>query len=140
VSADDARRAVDAGVQAIVVSNHGGRQLDGMKATLPALVEIVDAVGDQVEVLVDSGVRRGSDIARALALGARAVLAGRAWAYALAAGGQPGIESILNMFKGDLDRTLRLLGCSSVEDLDRSYVEFPSGWSEPGRGVRSAWG
>ena len=133
VTADDARRAVDSGVSAIVVSNHGGRQLDGMSATLPALVEVLDAVGDQVEVLVDGGVRRGSDAVRAVAVGARAAMAGRAWAYGLAAAGQPGIERILTLLRTDMDRTLRLLGCASVAALDRRYVEVPDAWlTKPG--------
>ena len=126
VTADDARRAVDAGVDGVVVSNHGGRQLDGVAASLPALVSVVDAVGDQVEVLVDGGVRRGSDVARALALGARAVMIGRPWVFALAAG-QPGVEQLLDVLRTDLDRTLRLLGCPSVAALDRSYVAVPDG-------------
>ena len=128
VTGDDARRAVDCGVSAIIVSNHGGRQLDGMPATLPALVEVLDAVGNSVEVLVDGGVRRGSDVVRALALGARAVMIGRAWAYGLAANGEPGVEEILSMMAVDLDRTLRLLGCDSVGALDRSFIRYPSRW------------
>lgn len=132
VTGDDARRAVDCGVSAIVVSNHGGRQLDGMPATLPALVEVLDAVGDSVEVLVDGGVRWGSDVIRALALGARAVLIGRAWAYGLAAAGEPGIEAILSTLRVDIDRTLRLLGCQAVTDLDRSFIRYPSSWDKPG--------
>jgi isopentenyl diphosphate isomerase/L-lactate dehydrogenase-like FMN-dependent dehydrogenase len=132
VTGDDARRAVDCGVSAIVVSNHGGRQLDGMPATLPALVEVLDAVGDSVEVLVDGGVRRGSDVVRALALGARAVLVGRAWAYGLAAAGEPGIEQILAMLAVDMDRTLRLLGCDAARALDRTFVRYPSEWHDAG--------
>jgi isopentenyl diphosphate isomerase/L-lactate dehydrogenase-like FMN-dependent dehydrogenase len=128
VGGDDARRAVDCGVAAIIVSNHGGRQLDGMSATLPAMVEVLAAVDDQVEVLVDGGVRRGSDVARAVGLGARAVMVGRAWAYALAAGGQEGVGRILEMFRIDLDRTMRLLGCPSVAALDRSYLRLPAEW------------
>lgn len=119
---DDARRAVDLGAAAVVVSNHGGRQLDGAPATMPALVEVLDAVGDRVEVLVDGGIRRGSDAVRAVALGARAVLIGRAWAYALAAAGEPGIAKVLSILRSDVDRSLRLLGCPSVEALDTSYV------------------
>ena len=131
VNGEDARRAVDCGVSAIVVSNHGGRQLDGMPATLSALVEVLDAVGDSVEVLVDGGVRRGSDVIRALALGARAVMIGRAWAYGLAAAGEPGVETILSMLRVDMDRTLRLLGCQAVADLDRSFIRYPSDWDKP---------
>jgi isopentenyl diphosphate isomerase/L-lactate dehydrogenase-like FMN-dependent dehydrogenase len=124
VTADDAKRAVDAGVSGIVVSNHGGRQLDGVAASLPALVAIAEAVGDQVELLVDGGIRRGSDVVKALALGARAVMIGRPWAFALAAG-QPGVERLLAILRTDIDRTLRLLGCPSVAALDRSYVSLP---------------
>lgn len=125
ITVDDAKRALDAGVDGIVVSNHGGRQLDGVQASLTALVEIVDAVGGSVEVLVDGGIRRGSDVARALALGARAVMVGRPWVFALAAG-QPGVERMLEIFRTDLERTLRLLGCSSVQTLDRSFVTYPA--------------
>ena len=96
LTAAEATCAVAAGVDGIIVSNHGGRQLDGVSATLPALVEIADAVGDQVEVLVDGGIRRGSDVARALAAGARAVMVGRPWTFALAAG-QPGVERMLEI-------------------------------------------
>ena len=128
ITAEDARRAVDCGVSAIVVSNHGGRQLDGMAPSLPAMVQILDAVGDRVEVLVDGGVRRGSDVARAVALGARAVMVGRPWAWSLGAAGQAGVERILTMFGTELDRTLRLLGCPAVADLDRRFVTPPAGW------------
>jgi isopentenyl diphosphate isomerase/L-lactate dehydrogenase-like FMN-dependent dehydrogenase len=128
VTGEDARRAVDAGASAIIVSNHGGRQLDGMPASMPALVEVLDAVGDQVEVLVDGGIRRGSDAVRALSLGARAVLIGRAWAYGLAAAGEPGVAKVLSLLRTDMDRTMRLLGCASVHDLDRSLVDYPAEW------------
>jgi L-lactate dehydrogenase (cytochrome) len=129
--ADDARRAVDAGASAIVVSNHGGRQLDGVSPTLRILPEVVEAVGEQVEVLLDGGIRRGSDIAKALCLGARAVLAGRAYAYGLAAGGEAGVARAIRILREDLVRTLKLLGCASVAELDRSYVDIPAHW--PGR-------
>jgi isopentenyl diphosphate isomerase/L-lactate dehydrogenase-like FMN-dependent dehydrogenase len=122
VSAADARRAVDAGCAGVIVSNHGGRQLDGVAAALGALVEVVDEVGGEVEVLMDGGVRRGSDVAKALALGARAVLIGRAWAYGLAAAGEPGVERVIEILRTELDRTLRLLGARSVHDLDASWV------------------
>lgn len=127
LSADDAKRAVDAGASAVVVSNHGGRQLDGVAPSLRALLDVVEAVGDQVEVLVDGGVRRGADVAKALALGARAVMVGRPWAFALAAG-QPGVERMLAILRTELDRTLRLLGCPAVGALDRSYVSVPEEW------------
>jgi len=125
---DDARRAVDEGAAAVVVSNHGGRQLDSVSATLRALPEIVAAVQGQIEILMDGGVRRGGDIVKALCLGARAVLIGRAYAYGLAAAGQAGVTRALEILRADVERTLRLLGCASVEQLDRSYVEVPSGW------------
>ena len=129
-SGDDARRAVDCGVAAIVVSNHGGRQLNSVPATVPALVEVVEAVGDQVEVLVDGGFRRGADVVKALALGARAAMIGRPWAYGLAAAGQPGVERILSIFREDIDRTLRLLGVPSVDCVDRDLVRVPPDSSE----------
>jgi isopentenyl diphosphate isomerase/L-lactate dehydrogenase-like FMN-dependent dehydrogenase len=125
VTGDDARRAVDAGVSAIIVSNHGGRQLDGVAAGLPALVEVLEAVGDQVEVLVDGGFRRGADVVRAVALGARATMIGRPWAYGLAAAGEPGVARVLSILRQDIDRTLRLVGAPSVSLLDRTFVSPP---------------
>ena len=128
VRPDDARRAVDGGVEGIVVSNHGGNALDGTMATLRALPAVVDAVGSQVEVLMDGGIRRGTDIAKALALGARAVLVGRACAWGLAAAGTAGVERVLELLRDGLDNTLALLGCPSVHDLDPSCLELPAGW------------
>lgn len=125
--ADDARRAVDVGAAAVVVSNHGGRQLDGAPATLRVLPEIAAAVGDRTEVLVDGGVRRGSDIVKAICLGARAVLVGRAYAYGLAAGGAAGVTRALSILQADLERTLRLIGCRSVADLGPDYLASPPG-------------
>ncbi|MFY9907375.1 MAG: alpha-hydroxy acid oxidase [Terriglobales bacterium] len=125
---DDARRAVDEGAAAIVVSNHGGRQLDCVPSSLRVLPEIAAAVGGQTEVLMDGGIRRGSDIIKALCLGARAVLCGRAYAYGLAAAGEAGINRAIEILLADLDRTMRLLGCGSVAELDRSYVNLPSNW------------
>jgi isopentenyl diphosphate isomerase/L-lactate dehydrogenase-like FMN-dependent dehydrogenase len=124
----DAKRAVDAGADAIIVSNHGGRQLDCVPGALRSLTEVVEAVGPQVEVLVDSGFRRGQDVAKAIALGARAVMVGRPWAYGLAAAGEAGVDRVLSLFRDDLDRTMRLLGCASVANLDRSYVRVPPDW------------
>ena len=126
-TAEDARIAVDHGAEAIVVSNHGGRQLDGVHATLRALPEVVAAVGDRTDVLLDGGIRRGSDIARALALGARAVLAGRAYAYGLGAAGGPGVARAIEILQADFVRTLKLLGCRSVADLGASQVEVRRG-------------
>jgi isopentenyl diphosphate isomerase/L-lactate dehydrogenase-like FMN-dependent dehydrogenase len=125
---DDARRAIDEGAAAVVVSNHGGRQLDSVSSTLRALPEIVAAVNGGIDVLMDGGIRRGSDIVKALCLGARAVLVGRAYAYGLAAAGRPGVRRALEILKADLDRTLRLLGCPCVAALDRSYVDVPQAW------------
>jgi isopentenyl diphosphate isomerase/L-lactate dehydrogenase-like FMN-dependent dehydrogenase len=125
---DDARRAIDAGASAVVVSNHGGRQLDGVPASLRSLPEVVAAVNGQVEVLMDGGIRRGGDIVKALCLGARAVLIGRAYAWGLGAAGGPGVARAIEILRTDLVRTMRLLGCSSVADLDSSYVDIPSAW------------
>jgi len=122
-TADDARRAVDAGASGIVVSNHGGRQLDGVAATLRMLPEVVDAVGSQTEVLIDGGVRRGSDIVKALCLGARAVLAGRAYAYGLAAAGHAGVARTIDILRTDMIRTMKLLGCASVKELNGGFVD-----------------
>src|SRR5256885_37092 len=128
LTGDDARRAVDEGAAAVVVSNHGGRQLDSVSPTLRALPEVVAAVKGQAEVLMDGGVRRGSDIVKAICLGARAVLVGRAYAYGLAAAGQAGVSRALEILRADVERTLRLLGCDSVSRLDRSYVDVPESW------------
>lgn len=127
-TADDARRAVDHGAAAVVVSNHGGRQLDGVAPTLRVLPEVLDAVGDQVEVLLDSGIRRGSDVVKALCIGARAVLIGRAYAYGLGASGGAGVAAAVEILRSGIIRTMKLLGCSSVRDLDRSFVRIPRGF------------
>ena len=127
-TADDARRALDVGASAVVVSNHGGRQLDGVAPTLRVLPEVVAAVGGRAEVLLDGGIRRGGDVVKALALGARAVLVGRAYAYGLGAGGGPGVAKAIEILRADIDRTLRLLGCPSVVELDASYVSVPPHW------------
>jgi L-lactate dehydrogenase (cytochrome) len=129
LTGDDGRRAVDEGASAVVVSNHGGRQLDSVFPTLRALPEVVAAVKGQVEVLMDGGVRRGSDIVKALCLGAHAVLVGRAYAYGLAADGQEGVARALEILRSDVERTVRLLGCPSIAALDRSYIEVPGNWS-----------
>ena len=125
---DDGRRAIDEGAAAVVVSNHGGRQLDSVSPTLRALPEVVAAVQGQIPVLMDGGVRRGGDIAKAICLGARAVLVGRAYAYGLAAAGQNGVARALQILRTDYERTLRLLGCCSSTALNRSYVETPREW------------
>src|SRR5207245_10991723 len=123
---DDARRTVDAGANALVVSNHGGRQLDGVAPTLRMLPEVLASVGDRIEVLLDGGIRRGSDIVKALCLGARAVLAGRAYAYGLGAAGSAGVERAIEILRSDLARPHKLLGCASIAELDRSYVDVPA--------------
>ena len=122
-TADDGRRAADEGAQAIVVSNHGGRQLDGVAATIRVLPEVVAAVGDRVEVLMDGGIRRGSDIVKAICLGADAVLIGRAYTYGLAAAGESGVTRAIEILRADLLRTMALLGCPSLSALDRSYID-----------------
>lgn len=126
LTAEDAKRSVDSGAVALVVSNHGGRQLDGVPASLQVLPEVVAAVNGQAEILMDSGIRRGSDIVKAICLGARAVLCGRAYAYGLAAGGEAGVIRALDILRADLERCLKLLGCPSVDALDQSLVRVES--------------
>jgi L-lactate dehydrogenase (cytochrome) len=127
-TANDARRAVDAGADALVVSNHGGRQLDGVAPSITVLPEVVAAVNGQVEVLLDSGIRRGSDVVKALCLGARAVLIGRAYAYGLGAAGGTGVTRAIDILRSGIIRTMKLLGCASVRDLDGSFVDVPAEW------------
>ena len=126
---DDAKRAVDAGVTAISVSNHGGNNLDGTPATIRALPAIAEAVGDRIEVLLDGGVRRGSDVVKALALGAKAVMIGRAYLWGLAANGQAGVENILDILHGGIDSALLGLGRKSIHDLSAGDVLIPSNFS-----------
>jgi isopentenyl diphosphate isomerase/L-lactate dehydrogenase-like FMN-dependent dehydrogenase len=128
LTGDDARRAVEEGAAAIVVSNHGGRQLDGVQASLRALPEIVAAVNGRAEVLMDGGIRRGGDIVKAICLGARAVLVGRAYAYGLGAAGQAGVARAIEILRADVERTLVLLGCKSVAELNASLVNVPRDW------------
>lgn len=128
LTAADARRAVEEGVEAIVVSNHGARQLDGVSTTLRALPEVVAAVNGRVEVLLDGGIRRGTDVVKAVCLGARAVLMGRAYAYGLGAAGGAGVARAIEIIRSDVVRTLKLLGCGSVAELNRSYVDVPANW------------
>ncbi len=131
LDAEDARRAVQAGVDGIIVSNHGGRQLDSVPSTARALPAVVDAVGGEVEVLADGGVRNGLDVVKMLALGARAVLLGRAWAWAVAGRGEAGVRHVLAVMRADIDVALGLTGRTSVRELDRSALYGPSTAEEP---------
>ena len=129
LSGDDTRRAIDEGSVGVVVSNHGARQLDTVSSTLRALPEVVKAAGGRAEVLMDGGIRRGADIAKALCSGAKAVLIGRAYAYGMAAAGQPGVARALEILREDFERTLRLLGCPSAGELDPTYISVPRHWN-----------
>jgi L-lactate dehydrogenase (cytochrome) len=128
MTADDARRSVDAGAAGIVVSTHAGRQLDSVAGSLRVLPSIVEAVGNQIEVIFDGGIRRGSDVVKAIGLGAKAVLLGRGYAYGMAAAGDAGIERAIEIFRADIIRTLKLLGCSSISQVDSSYVTLRPGF------------
>jgi L-lactate dehydrogenase (cytochrome) len=119
---EDARQAVAAGVDGIVVSNHGGRQLDGVAASIAALPRIADAVGDRLEILMDGGVRSGLDVVKALALGAKACMLGRAWGYAVAARGEAGVAHMLSVMKSEMNVALALCGVTDVEKLDREAL------------------
>lgn len=123
LSGGDATLAAEAGANAVIVSNHGGRQLEGAPATMRVLPEVVGAVGSRVEVLVDGGVRRGGDVVKALAMGARAVLVGRPYLYCLAAAGEAGVDRMLELLRAEMSRTMSLLGCPDVSDLDRSWLQ-----------------
>lgn len=125
LTAEDARRAVDLGASAVVVSNHGGHMLPATAPTIHVLPEVVEAVGDQVEVLLDSGVRRGEDVVKAVSLGARAVLIGRGYLWAHAAAGEAGVRRILEVFRDGIDATLALIGCPSIAALDSSFIDPP---------------
>jgi len=128
LTGDDARRAADEGAAAIVVSNHGGRQLDCVSSTIRALPDVVAAVHGRIEVLMDGGVRRGSDIVKAICLGAGAVLIGRSYAYGLACAGEAGVARALQILQDDMQRTLSLLGCSTAMKLDSSLISYPHEW------------
>jgi isopentenyl diphosphate isomerase/L-lactate dehydrogenase-like FMN-dependent dehydrogenase len=123
---DDAKRAVDAGVSAISVSNHGGNNLDGTPATIRALPAVVDAVGDQIEVVLDGGIRRGSDVLKAVAMGAKAVMIGRAYLWGLSANGQAGVENVLDILRSGLDSGLLGLGHATLKDLSRKDLLIPA--------------
>lgn len=127
-TADDARQAIAHGADAVVVSNHGGRQLDGVAATIRVLPEVLSAVNGQVEVLLDGGIRRGGDVVKAVAMGARAVLIGRAYAYGLAAAGGPGVARAIDILRSDIVRTMQLLGVNAISGLDESNVDVPAAW------------
>ena len=124
MSVDDAKRAIDIGCTAVIISNHGGRQLDGSRAPFDQLAEIVDAVGDKIEVILDGGVRRGTHVLKALSLGAKACSFGKGYLFALAAGGQKGVEKILEKMKEEIYRDMTLMGCKSISELNRSKIVF----------------
>ena len=124
MSVEDARRAVDIGASAIMVSNHGGRQLDGSRAPFDQLAEIVDAVGDRIEVICDGGIRRGTHILKALSVGAKACSGGRLYLYALAAAGQPGVERTLANLREEIVRGMKLMGARTVADLGRANLRW----------------
>jgi L-lactate dehydrogenase (cytochrome) len=120
----DARRAADIGCTGIVVSNHGGRQLDGSRASFDQLAEIVDCVGDRIDVLMDGGIQRGSHVLKALSLGAKAVGIGRYYLYPLAAAGQAGVERALGLLRAEIERDMKLMGCTSIDKLSRENLRF----------------
>jgi len=124
MSVDDAKKAIDIGCTAIMISNHGGRQLDGSRAPFDQLAEIVDAVGDKIEVILDGGIRRGTHVLKALALGAKACSFGKGYLFALGAAGQQGVETILKKMKAEINRDMILMGCNSIKDLNRSKIKF----------------
>jgi L-lactate dehydrogenase (cytochrome) len=124
MSVADAKRAAAIGCTGIIVSNHGGRQLDGSRAPFDQLAEIVDAVGDRIDVMMDGGIQRGTHVLKALALGAKAVGLGRFYLYPLAAAGQAGVERALGLLRAEIERDMRLMGCSSVGQLARDHLRF----------------
>jgi L-lactate dehydrogenase (cytochrome) len=124
MSVEDAKKAVDIGADAIMVSNHGGRQLDGSRAPFDQLAEIVDAVGDRIDVICDGGIQRGTHVLKALSLGAKACSGGRWYLYALAGGGQAGVERALTNMKAELVRDMKLMGAQSLDDLGRDNLRF----------------
>ena len=124
MSVEDAKRAVDIGATGIMVSNHGGRQLDGSRAPFDQLAEIVDAVGDKIDVICEGGIQRGTHVLKALSIGAKACSGGRLYLYALGAAGQAGVERALNQYKMELERGLKLMGCTSIDQLNRSNLRI----------------
>ena len=124
MSVDDAKKAVDVGASAIMISNHGGRQLDGSRSPFDQLAEIVDAVGDKIDVICEGGIRRGTHVLKALSLGAKACSGGRMYLYALAAGGQKGVEKSLSNLRSEIERDMKLMGVSNVKELTRKNLKF----------------
>ena len=124
LSVEDAKKAIDIGCTAIIISNHGGRQLDGSRAPFDQLSELVDAVGDKIEIILDGGIRRGTHVLKALSLGAKACSGGRMYLYALAAGGQKGVEKTLSNLKNEIERDMKLMGVSSINQLTRKNLRF----------------
>ena len=124
MSAADAKKAVDIGCTGIILSNHGGRQLDGSRSAFDQLAEIVDAVGDKIDVIMDGGVQRGTHVLKALSLGAKAVGLGRYYLYPLAAAGQPGVERALGLMRAELERGMRLMGCQGISELNPQNLRF----------------
>ena len=135
LSFEDAKRAIDIGCTGIVLSNHGGRQLDGSRSAFDQLAEVVDAVGDRIDVMMDGGVQRGTHVLKALSLGAKAVGVGRYYLFPLASAGQAGVERALTLMKAELERDMRLMGCSSVKQLSRGNLRFRQ---EPAHRANSA--
>ncbi len=129
MSVEDAKRAVDIGCTGIILSNHGGRQLDGSRSSLDQLSEIVDAVGDKIDVIIDGGIHRGTHMLKALSLGAKACSGGRLYLYALAAAGEAGVEKALNIYKAELERDMKLMGCTKLSDLNRDNLRFRNNYS-----------
>ena len=124
MSVEDAKRAIDIGASAIIISNHGGRQLDGSRSPFDQLAEIVDAVGDKLDVICEGGIHRGTHMLKALSLGAKACSGGRLYLYALAAGGQAGVERAIEKYKSELVRDMKLMGCTKISDLNRDNLRF----------------
>ena len=124
MSVEDAKRAIDIGCTAIIISNHGGRQLDGSRAPFDQLAEIVDAVGDKMDVICEGGIQRGTHVLKALSIGAKACSGGRLYLYALAGAGQAGVERALNQYRAEIERDMKLMGCNKISDLNRNNLRF----------------
>ena len=124
MSVEDAKRAIDIGATAIMISNHGGRQLDGSRSPFDQLAEIVDAVGDKIDVICEGGIRRGTHVLKALSLGAKACSGGRMYLYALAAGGQKGVEKAMTNMRNEIERDMKLMGVKNISELSRKNLRF----------------